>query len=76
MHSQESKCKCERTLTEPHLLSLLLLEHHSGTFFVLKQGQVSLLVSVARLPHLSLSEELVDFRTSKYKLEPNSESTV
>lgn len=38
----------------------------SGTFFVLKQGQVSLLVSVARMPHLSLSEQVVDQNSCRF----------
>lgn len=81
-HILHSRRRCERNahanLSPSLSLSPLLTWplQHSGTFFVLKQGQVSLLVSVARLPHLSLSEELVDFKSAKYKLEPNSESSV
>lgn len=43
---------------------------------MLRKGEVSLLVSVARLPHVSLSEEIVDQQSCKFTLAPNSESSV
>jgi hypothetical protein len=48
---------------------------HAGTFFLLKQGQVSLLVSVARLPHLSLSEQVIDQNSCRFACGPSPETT-
>ena len=47
-----------------------------GTIFQLRQGDVSLLVSVRKLPHFNLTEEVIDPKTNKFVLRLNSETSV
>ena len=47
-----------------------------GTVFELRQGDVTLLVSVRRLPHFNLVEEVLDGKGSKFVLRMNSETSV
>lgn len=56
--------------------TLLSRQIDTGTYFVLKQGQVSLLVTVAKLPHLNLTEEVIDQKACRFALAPNSETSV
>lgn len=48
--------------------TLLSRQIKSGTFFLLKQGQVSLLVTVAKLPHLNLTEQVINQKTCKFTI--------
>ena len=61
------------TLICDQLLSRAV-EH--GTQFNLKQGDVSILVTVRRLPHYNLTEEVIDPKTNKFVLRLNSETSV
>lgn len=54
--------------------TLLSRQIDSGTFFVLKQGQISLLVTVARMPHLNLTEEVIDVNSCKFRMGPKLDS--
>ena len=47
-----------------------------GTLFQLRQGDVSILCSVRKLPHFSLTEEVIDPKTNKFVLRLNSETSV
>ena len=47
-----------------------------GTLFQLKQGDVSLLCSVRRLPHFNLTEDVIDPKNNKFVLRLNSETSV
>lgn len=47
----------------------------TGTFFLLRQGQVSLLVTVAKLPHTNINEEVLDQRMCKFSLGPKDSET-
>ncbi len=42
----------------------------------LRQGDVSLLVTVRKLPHFNLTEEVIDPKTNKFVLRLNSETSV
>jgi vang-like len=46
------------------------------TNFLLKNGDVSLLVSVAPLPHFNLTEQVVDPKSNKFTLRLSSETSV
>lgn len=46
------------------------------TVFQLRQGDVSLLVTVRRLPHFNLTEDVIDPKTNKFVLRLNSETSV
>ena len=50
------------------------VEH--GTVFQLKQGEVSLLVHVRKLPHFNITEEVINPKTNKFVLRLNSETSV
>ena len=50
------------------------IEH--GTLFQLRQGEVLLLVSVRRIPHFNLTEEVIDPKVNKFVLRLNSETSV
>lgn len=50
------------------------VEH--GTAFQLRQGDVSVMVNVRRLPHFNLTEEVLDPKTNKFVLRLNSETSV
>ena len=47
-----------------------------GTVFQLRQGDVSLMVSVRHLPHFSLTEEVINPKTNKFVLRLSSETSV
>ena len=47
-----------------------------GTLFQLRQGDVSLLVTVRKMPHFNLTEEVIDPKTNKFVLRLNSETSV
>jgi vang-like len=47
-----------------------------GTLFQLRQGEVSLLVSVHALPHLLLTEEIIEPKSNKFVLRMSSETSV
>lgn len=47
-----------------------------GTIFQLRQGDVSLLCHVRRLPFFSLAEEILDPKRNKFVLRLNSETSV
>lgn len=47
-----------------------------GCIFLLRQGDISLLVTVSRLPHLSITEEVIDPKSNKFVLRLNSETSV
>lgn len=48
----------------------------SGTMFLLRQGDVSLLVTVHKLPHFNIAEEVIDPKSSKFVFKLNSETSV
>jgi len=48
----------------------------SGTVFQLRQGDVSLLCTVHSLPHLAISEEIIDPKSNKFVLRLSSETSV
>lgn len=47
-----------------------------GTMFLLRQGDVSLLVTVHQFPHLNLIEQVVDSDNIKFIFKLNSETSV
>merc|ERR1719195_949622 len=47
-----------------------------GAVFQLRQGDVSLLCSVHKLPHLSIAEEIIDPKSNKFVLRMSSETSV
>lgn len=47
-----------------------------GCIFTLRQNDISLLVTVSRLPHLSITEEVIDPKSNKFVLRLNSETSV
>eukprot|EP00095_Tigriopus_kingsejongensis_P001103 maker-scaffold497_size155254-snap-gene-0.11 protein:Tk01103 transcript:maker-scaffold497_size155254-snap-gene-0.11-mRNA-1 annotation:"vang-like protein 1" len=56
-----------------HLLSRSV---KTGTVFQLRQGDVSLLCEVVRLPHFNITEEIIDEASNKFLLKGNSETPV
>ena len=50
------------------------VEH--GSLFQLRQGDVSLMVYVRKLPHFNLTEDVIDPKTNKFVLRLNSETSV
>ncbi|XP_069115604.1 vang-like protein 2 [Argopecten irradians] len=55
---------------------LLTREMEHNTIFQLRQNDVSLLVSVKRIPHFNLTEEVIDPKNNKFVLRLNSETSV
>ena len=55
---------------------LLTRELDPGTVFQLKKGPVSLLCTVLRIPHFSLTEEMIHSKANKFVLRLNSETSV
>ena len=55
---------------------LLYRDIQPGTMFQLRQGDVSLLCQVIKLPHFHLSEEIIDHDSNKFVLRINSETSV
>ena len=47
-----------------------------GTLFQLKQGEVSLLCHVRKLPHFNVTEDVIDPKNNKFVLRLNSETSV
>lgn len=47
-----------------------------GVSFLLRQGEISLLVSVHALPHFNVTEEIVDPKSNRFVLRLNSETSV
>lgn len=71
----------EREMREIHSWSLvserlLYRDIQPGTMFQLRQGDVSLLCQVTKLPHFHLSEEIIDHDSNKFVLRINSETSV
>lgn len=56
--------------------SLVSRQISAGTFFVLRQGGISLLVTVARLPRLNLTEEVLDTSACKFVMHSEPETCV
>ena len=48
----------------------------SGLTFILRQGDVSLMVTVSDLPHLNITEEVVDPKCNRFVLRLQSETSV
>lgn len=55
---------------------LLTREIEHGFIFQLRHGDLSLLCSVHKLPHFSLTEEVIDPKQNKFVLRLNSETSV
>jgi len=55
---------------------LLSLSATEGTVLELRQGDITLLVTVRRLPHFNLVEEVLDPKSNKFVLRMNSETSV
>lgn len=69
----------ERRTVQPWSLvcdDLLSRPIASNCAFQLIQNDISLLVSVYKLPHFNISEEVVDSKTNKFVLRLNSETSV
>lgn len=71
----------EREVREVHswaLVSerLLYRDIQPGTIFQLRQGDISLLCQVTKLPHFHLSEEIIDHQSNRFVLRINSETSV
>lgn len=47
-----------------------------GTMFQLRQGDISLLCSIHRVPHFNVVEEIINPKTNKFVLRLNSETSV
>ncbi|KAG8183565.1 hypothetical protein JTE90_025125 [Oedothorax gibbosus] len=47
-----------------------------GCVFTLRQGDVALMVTIDRLPHLCITEEVVDPKSNRFVLRLNSETSV
>ncbi|CAH1797394.1 unnamed protein product [Owenia fusiformis] len=56
--------------------SLLSSAVEHGTIFNLRQGEVGLMVSIRKLPHFNLTEEVLDPKMNKFVLRLNSETSV
>ncbi|ELT97931.1 hypothetical protein CAPTEDRAFT_198451 [Capitella teleta] len=55
---------------------LLSREVEDGTLFQLRQGDVSVLASVRKMPHFNVTEDVLDPKTNKFVLRLNSETSV
>lgn len=47
-----------------------------GVTFMLRQGDVALLVTVNQLPHFNITEEVIDPKSNKFVFRMNSETSV
>ncbi|XP_076372599.1 vang-like protein 2 [Tachypleus tridentatus] len=56
--------------------TLLSRPAEQGCVFMLRQNEVSLLVSTHRLPHFNITEEIIDPKSNKFILRLNSETSV
>ena len=54
----------------------LYLMVSAGSTFQLRQGDVSLLCEVHSLPHLNMTEEIIDPKSNKFVLKMSSETSV
>jgi len=71
----------DRELSSPQSWALIcdtLLSRSlaNGTVFQLRQGDVSLLCTVHSLPHLAITEEIIDPKSNKFVLRMSSETSV
>ena len=71
----------EREVREVHSWSLvserlLYRDIQPGSIFQLRQGDISLLCQVFKLPHFNLSEEIIDPMSNRFVLRLNSETSV
>jgi len=71
----------DRELSSPQSWALIcdtLLSRSlaNGTIFQLRQGDVSLLCTVHSLPHLAITEEIIDPKSNKFVLRMSSETSV
>lgn len=73
--SCSTECKAIQTWG---LVSEVLLTRtiESGTVFMLRQNDVSLLVTVTSIPHLNITEEIIDPKCNKFVFKMNSETSV
>ncbi|XP_046375383.1 vang-like protein 2 [Haliotis rufescens] len=55
---------------------LVTREVEHGSLFQLRSGDVSLLCSIRKIPHFSLTEEVIDPKNNKFVLRLNSETSV
>ena len=55
---------------------LLYRDIQPGTIFQLRQGDISLLCHVEKLPHFHVSEEIIDPNSNRFVLRLNSETSV
>ncbi|XP_074652773.1 vang-like protein 1 [Tubulanus polymorphus] len=65
--------------TQPWVLicdTLLSRAVEDGCIFQLRQGEVALLCTLRKIPHYSLTEEVIDPKTNKFVLRLNSETSV
>lgn len=74
---------CEQGSREGSVSSWALVSDHSvsrslgrDSQFLLKSGDVSLLVSATPLPHFNLMEQVVDPKSNKFTLRLSSETSV
>ncbi|GFS64194.1 vang-like protein 1 [Trichonephila inaurata madagascariensis] len=56
--------------------TLLSRPVEAGCIFMLRQNDISLLVTISRLPHLCITEEVIDPKSNKFVLRLNSETSV
>lgn len=56
--------------------TLLSRTIESGTVFMLRQDDVSLLVTVSSLPHFNITEEIIDPKCNRFVFRLNSETSV
>ena len=56
--------------------TLLSRSIESGTMFLLRQGDISLLVTVSALPHFNIAEQVIDPKTNQFMFRLNSETSV
>lgn len=47
-----------------------------GAIFMLRQGEISLLITVSSLPYFDLQEEVIDPKSNRFVLRLNSETSV
>lgn len=71
----------EREVREVHSWSLiserlLYRDIQPGSLFQLRQGDISLLCQVYKMPHFNLSEEIIDPLSNRFVLRLNSETSV
>lgn len=55
---------------------LLSRSIENGTIFMLRQDDISLLVTVHSFPHFNITEEIIDAKSNKFVFRLNSETSV